>query len=312
MTGAGGAESLPRSSVDDASGLVHEPATTVLRTAPTAVVNALSVDVEDYFQVAAFEDVVRREDWDRYEPRVERNTRQLLQLFQDYGVRATFFTLGWVAERSPELVREIVDAGHELAAHGYDHRQVTVQTPAEFRHDVRRTKRILEDISGVAVLGYRAPSYSIVRSTLWALEVLAEEGYRYDTSIFPIHHDRYGIPDFPRFPWIVKGANGGSLHEFPPATVRLMGLNFPIGGGGYLRHFPLAFIRWGIRHLNRVERRSALLYVHPWEIDPEQPRQPVGWLTRVRHYGNLTRTRRRLARLLGEFRFVRVRELLGL
>lgn len=276
------------------------------------MLNAFSVDVEDYFQVGAFEKAVRREDWDRLEPRVERNTRRLLDLCDRYNVKGTYFVLGWVAERWPQLVRDIRDAGHELATHGQDHRRVTTLKPREFREDVRRSKRTIEDIAGVEVIGYRAPSYSIVRETFWAVDVLAEEGFRYDSSIFPIRHDRYGIPDFPRFPRPVHGTNGTALHEVPISTVRVAGLNLPFVGGGYLRHFPLAFIRWGMHRLNSVERRPAIVYIHPWEIDPEQPRQRVSALTRMRHYRNLHLTEGRLERLFSEYCFTTIREVLGL
>ncbi|HEX2223625.1 MAG TPA: XrtA system polysaccharide deacetylase [Thermoanaerobaculia bacterium] len=276
------------------------------------MLNAFSVDVEDYFQVGAFEGTCPRERWGSYEPRVERNTRRLLDLCAKYNVKGTFFVLGWVAERWPGLVRDIQAAGHELGTHGQDHRQVTTLTPQEFREDIRRSKRTIEDASGAEVIGYRAPSYSIVKETMWALDVLYEEGFRYDSSVFPIHHDRYGIPDFPRFPRPLRGQNGTALHEFPISTVRFAGLNLPFVGGGYLRHFPLSFIRWGMSRLNRGERRPAILYIHPWEIDPEQPVQPVPYLTRVRHYRNLHRTEGRLARLFSEYPFTTVREVLGL
>lgn len=276
------------------------------------MLNAFSVDVEDYFQVAAFENAVPRESWDRLEPRVERNTRRLLELCDRYKVQGTFFVLGWVAERWPQLVRDIRDAGHELGTHGQDHRRVTTLTPREFRADVRRSKQTIEDAAGVEVIGYRAPSYSIVRETLWAVDVLAEEGFRYDSSIFPIRHDRYGIPDFPRFPRPLCGHNGTALHEVPISTVRLGGMNLPFVGGGYLRHFPFSFIRWGMERLNGFEKRPAILYVHPWEIDPDQPLQPVRWPTRLRHYRNLHRTEERLARLFSEYSFTTIREVLGL
>ena len=276
------------------------------------MLNAFSVDVEDYFQVGAFEQACPRDRWSQYEPRVERNTRRLLDLCAKHDVKGTFFTLGWVAERWPGLVREIRQAGHELGTHGQDHRRVTTMTPAEFREDIRRSKNTIEDVSGAEVIGYRAPNYSIVRETLWAMDILLEEGFLYDSSVFPIHHDRYGIPDFPRFPRPVRGSNGLALQEFPISTVRLAGMNLPFVGGGYLRHFPLSFIRWGMRRLNGLERRPAILYIHPWELDPEQPRQPVRWLTRVRHYRNLEQTEDRLARLFSEYSFASCREVLGL
>jgi polysaccharide deacetylase family protein (PEP-CTERM system associated) len=276
------------------------------------VLNAFSVDVEDYFQVGAFEDAIPRDSWNRFEPRVERNTRRLLDLCAEHGVKGTFFTLGWVAERWPGLVRDIHAAGHELGTHGQDHRRVTRMTPAEFREDVRRSKRTIEEIAGVEVIGYRAPNYSIVRETFWAMDILAEEGFRYDSSVFPIWHDHYGIPDFPRFPRPVRGTNGSALHEFPISTLRVAGVNLPFVGGGYLRHFPLSFIRLGMRWLNAHERRPALVYIHPWELDPDQPVQPVGLLKRLRHYRNLDRTEDRLARLFSEYSFTTCREVLGL
>jgi polysaccharide deacetylase family protein (PEP-CTERM system associated) len=276
------------------------------------VLNAFSVDVEDYFQVGLFEKAIPRESWGSFEPRVEASTRRILDLCAEHGVRGTFFVLGWVAERSPGLVRDIAAAGHELGTHGQDHRRVTTLTPGEFRADVQRSKRTIEDASGQEVIGYRAPNYSIVRETLWAVDILMEEGFRYDSSIFPIHHDRYGIPDSPRFPWPIRGQNGSALHEFPISTVRLGGVNLPFVGGGYLRHFPLSFIRWGMRRVNEVEERPVIVYIHPWELDPEQPRQDVPLFTRVRHYRNLDQTEERLTRLFSEFRFVTVREVLGL
>ncbi|MEA2690855.1 MAG: hypothetical protein QOJ16_242 [Acidobacteriota bacterium] len=276
------------------------------------MLNAFSVDVEDYFQVGAFERAISRESWGSFEPRVEANTRRLLDLCAEHGVRGTFFVLGWVAERWPDLVRDIAAAGHELGTHGQDHRRVTTLTPDQFRLDIRRSKRTIEDASGEEVIGYRAPNYSIVKETMWAVDILMEEGFRYDSSIFPIHHDHYGIPDFSRFPLPIRGQNGSALHEFPISTVRLGGINLPFVGGGYLRHFPYSFIRWGMRRVNEVEERPAIVYIHPWELDPGQPRQNVPYLTGLRHYRNLDQTAGRLARLFTEFQFVTVREVLGL
>ncbi len=278
--------------------------------APDGLLNAFTVDVEDFFQVAAFEKVIDRADWDSFERRVDGNTRRLLELLDRFGVRSTMFVLGWVAEKSPDLVREIERAGHELAIHGYDHRRVTELTPEEFRRDIRAARSLLEDITGVEVQGYRAPTYSIVRETMWATEILLEEGFRYDSSIFPIRHDRYGIPDAPRFPWVIARDNGSSLIEFPISTVRVLGMNLPFVGGGYLRLLPPRFVRWGLHRLNRDESRPAIVYIHPWEIDPEQPRQPVGWLTRLRHYANLDETEARLSDLFRHFRFGTVRQVL--
>ncbi len=274
------------------------------------IVNAMSVDVEDYFQVSAFDESVPRTSWDTFESRVCANTDRLLAIFDEAGVRSTFFTLGWVAERHPSLVRRIVDAGHELASHGYGHRLVYDQTPAQFREDVRRAKGLLESSGGAAVRGYRAPSYSIVERSLWALDVLIEEGYAYDASIFPIHHDRYGIPDAPRDVHL-RQRPSGAIVEVPGSTVRWGNVNLPIAGGGYFRQFPYAVTRWGIRRLNVQERRPAIFYLHPWEIDPGQPRLPAGTLTRVRHYRNLGVTEDRLRRLLRDFTFSTVSAVLA-
>ncbi len=292
----------------------REPARPSTRADGTAAgpLNAFSVDVEDYYQVAAFEEVVPRKRWDEYEPRVERNTLRLIELFNEHDVKATFFVLGWVARNHPRVVREIQAAGHEVGSHGWDHRRVTKQTPEQFREDLRRTKAVLEEVAGVEVIGYRAPNYSIVEETLWALDIVLEEGHRYDSSIFPIRHDRYGIPGAQRFPFVVRDQGESELIEFPISTVKIAGMILPFVGGGYLRHFPAWFIHWGMRRLNRREGRPAMVYIHPWEIDPEQPRQPVGKMNAVRHYRNLDLTEERLARLFREFRFTTVREVLGL
>jgi len=276
------------------------------------MLNAFSIDVEDYFQVGAFEPTVARRDWNLFEPRVATNTRRLLDLLGRFSARGTFFTLGWVAERWPELVREIHEAGHELAIHGYDHRSVTSLSPDEFRADIRRSKQLVENASGAEVVGYRAPNYSIVRQTLWAADILLEEGFRYDSSVFPIVHDHYGIPDAPRFPWTLRQNGQRTLVEFPISTVRLFGMNLPFVGGGYLRHLPMAFVRWGMRHVNRAEHKPVVVYIHPWELDPEQPRIPAAPLTRLRHYRNLDKTEERLNALCREFRFGTMREVLAL
>lgn len=276
--------------------------------AGTSIVNAMSVDVEDYFHVSVFDGVVPRHRWEQLESRVCANTDRLLTIFDEAAVRATFFVLGWVAERHPELVRRIVARGHELASHGYAHRLVYDQTPAAFREDVRKSKRLLEDAGGTLVGGYRAPSYSITPRSLWALDILIEEGYWYDASIFPIMHDRYGIPVSARHPYVVH-RRGGTLAEMPASTVRFASCNLPVGGGGYFRILPYAWTRWGISQVNRAEQRPAVFYLHPWEIDPEQPRLPVGLLGRFRHYRNLAQTEVRLRALLRDFRFGPVRDL---
>lgn len=274
------------------------------------VVNAMSVDVEDYFQVSAFDHVVRRDVWHAFLSRVSGNTERMLDLFAREQVRATFFVLGWVAERFPALVRRIAEAGHEVASHGYAHRLVYTQSPEEFRADIRQAKVAIEDAAGVPVAGYRAPSFSITRECLWAFDVLIEEGYSYDTSVYPIHHDRYGIPDAPRHQYqVVRPA--GSICEVPGSTVRFRNLNLPIGGGGYFRILPYAWIRWGFGHLNRVEGRPGVFYVHPWEIDPGQPRFHAPMLSRFRHYYRLASTERQLTRLLREFRFGPICDLVG-
>jgi len=262
----------------------------------------MSIDVEDYFHVSVFDGIVPRHLWERMESRVVANTTRLLDIFEEFGVRSTFFVLGWVAERYPELVRTIANRGHEVASHGYAHRLIYDQTPAAFRSDVRRAKQLLEDASGRQVLGYRAPSYSITPRSLWALDVLLEQGYEYDASIFPIRHDRYGIPVSARHPYAIPRSRG-ALIEVPGSTTRLGPLNLPIAGGGYFRILPYWWTRWGIERVNRQEGRPAVFYLHPWEIDPEQPRLRAGRLGEFRHYRNLRRTELRLRQLLTDFRF---------
>lgn len=275
-----------------------------------SVLNALTIDVEDYYHVSAFEETVRFADWDLHESRVEYNTHQLLNLLDEHGTRATFFILGWVAERQPKLIHSIHDRGHEVASHGYSHQIVYTQTPAQFREETKRSKQILEDITGQPVLGYRAASYSITKESLWALNILGEEGFVYDSSIFPIHHDRYGIPRHQRFCHALDGQGRNRLVEFPISTIRAVGTNFPIGGGGYLRIFPYRFTQWGIRQLNEREQQPAVVYLHPWEIDPNQPRIRTGALSQFRHYFNLTKMKGRLISLLRDFRFGTMSEVL--
>ena len=263
------------------------------------VVNAMTVDVEDYFQVSAFEGVINRGDWDRLPCRVEQNTNQILDLFDGHDVKATFFMLGWVAERYPGLVRRIVDAGHELASHGYSHIRVTRQSPQAFSEDVSKTRKLLEDIAGCEVQGYRAASYSIVKETLWAHDLLQEAGYRYSSSVYPIHHDLYGIPDAPRFAYRHKD---GGLLEIPVTTVSMFNHNLPCGGGGYFRLLPYRVSRWAMKRVNRTDRKPCVFYFHPWEIDPGQPRQTgISGKTRFRHYLTLGRMKMRVERLLEDF-----------
>jgi polysaccharide deacetylase family protein (PEP-CTERM system associated) len=271
----------------------------------TAVVNALSFDVEDYFQVQALADICVRDRWDAFEPRVERNTNIILDLLAEHRVHATFFTLGWVAERFPAIVRRIVAEGHELASHGYAHLRVDGQTPREFRADISRTKTILEQIAGIPVFGYRAATFSLGPSTPWAFNVLEDEGYNYSSSVYPVAHDNYSNPHAPRFAY--RPAGTLRIWEFPISTLRLGGRNFPCGGGGYFRFAPYTLFRRAISHINRVENRPAVFYLHPWEVDPEQPR-PAGirLKSRLRHYMNLRRTLPRLTRLLRDFSWDRI------
>jgi polysaccharide deacetylase family protein (PEP-CTERM system associated) len=311
------------------------------------IVNALTVDVEDYFQVSAFEGVVSRDRWGEYQGRVVANTERLLGILRETKVHATFFVLGWTADRYPDLVGRIIAEGHEIASHGHAHRLVYDMTPEDFRADLRQARAALEAAGAQGVVGYRAPSFSITERSLWALDVLIEEGFTWDASIFPIRHDRYGIPSAPRHPFRVSVGQGNmisvgrggvtavgqgfrlrnasadspepsaeavssardtgnatpSLLEIPASTIRIGGMNLPIGGGGYFRLLPYAWTRWGIARVNHLERRSAVFYLHPWEVDPGQPRLAAGWRSRFRHYRNLDRTEERLQRLLGDFSF---------
>jgi polysaccharide deacetylase family protein (PEP-CTERM system associated) len=272
--------------------------------------NVISVDVEDYFQVEAFASQVSYERWDAFEPRVERNVHRILELFARYGTSGTFFILGWVAERFPNLVREIAAAGHEIGSHGYAHRRLLKQQPEEFRADLRAASARLSDECQQAVRCYRAPSFSIVKKTFWAFDILAEEGFRCDSSIFPIRHDLYGVPDGERFPhW--RDTAAGRLFEFPPSTVRYFGNNFPVGGGGYLRLFPYSLTSWAVRHINEVEKQPAMVYFHPWEIDAEQPRIQAGVRSGLRHYTNLSKMHSKIELLLKEFRFTTLSDACG-
>src|SRR5690348_2474470 len=273
-------------------------------TQSAAIANAMTVDVEDYFQVAAFENCIAREDWSRWPLRVEGNTRRVLDLFGRHDVRATFFVLGWVAERFPALVRDIAAAGHEVASHGFGHERLTTISRSEFRDGITRTKHLLEDISGTAVQGYRAPSYSIGATTLWAHEELREAGYRYSSSVVPIRHDLYGMPEAPRFAFYPRDSG---LLEIPVTTVRFAGRNWPCGGGGYFRLLPYALFKRGLSRVNHHEGCSGVFYFHPWEVDPAQPRVPGASLkNRFRHYLNLGRMESRLERLMRDFRFDRM------
>ena len=268
----------------------------------TVVVNMMTIDVEDHFHASVFDEAVPRHRWDHLESRVCANADRLLSILDRANVRATFFVLGWVAERFPALVRRIASCGHEIASHGYSHKLIYEDTPDAFRADLRRAKHVIEAAAGTRVVGYRAPSYSVTARSLWALDILIEEGYEYDASIFPIHHDRYGIASSPRHVYRVWRRQG-SLWEIPGSTVRLAGLNLPVAGGGYFRLLPYAWTKWGIDRVNRREGQPVVFYLHPWEIDPQQPRIPLSRLRRLRHYSNLNRTEARLERLLVDFRF---------
>lgn len=264
------------------------------------ITNVMSVDVEDYFQVGAFENTIPRKEWERWPCRVEANVERILALFDAHGVKATFFTLGWIAKRYPNVVRAIVDNGHELASHGYGHHRASHLQPDAFRADVARAKTLLEDISGLEVKGYRAPSFSIGQNNLWALDILAETEHRYSSSIYPIAHDHYGMPDAPRFPY--RPRHCPDLLEVPPTTVDWRGRNLPAAGGGYFRLLPYAASRWLIKQVNTRDARPAMFYFHPWEVDPGQPRVSGAPLkSRFRHYVNLSRMESKLARLCADF-----------
>ena len=269
------------------------------------LINAFTVDVEDYFQVSAFAPHIARDSWDHMPCRVERNVDAILEILDEHRAQATFFTLGWMAERYRDMVRSIVAQGHELASHGYAHQRATDQSPQEFYQDITRAKSLLEDVGGVAVQGYRAPSFSIGRTNLWAQSTLKKAGYRYSASVYPIRHDHYGMPDAPRFAFYPEGADG--LLELPVTTVSLFNRNLPAGGGGYFRLLPYSVSRWCLRRVNTVDRQPCIFYFHPWEIDPGQPRQKnISVKTRFRHYVNLSSMERRIRALCKDFHWDRI------
>jgi len=268
-----------------------------------SILNVASVDVEEHFQVSGFADVVPRDRWESHESRVESNTDRLLDLFDRAGIKATFFVLGWVGERHPAMVRRIADAGHEIGSHGYSHRLIYDQTPEEFRSETHRSRRFLQDTTGQPVNGYRAASFSITRRNLWALDILAECGFQYDSSLFPVLHDRYGIPGALRQMHRLETPAGHRLLEIPPSTLPLGRAMLPVAGGGYLRLYPRALTTWAIDRLNRLESMPAVMYIHPWEVDPEQPRIAARWTNRFRHYNGLRRTESKLMSLFQRFRF---------
>jgi polysaccharide deacetylase family protein (PEP-CTERM system associated) len=273
--------------------------------------NALTFDVEEYFHAEAFARVLRPAEWPSLESRGVATTQRILDVLDRERVRATFFVLGWVAERQPSLVREIASLGHEVGCHGFGHEMIPRLTRDEFERDVTRAKAALEDATGRPVIGYRAPTFSVMRDTLWSLDVLCEAGFRYDSSIFPIVHDRYGIPDAPRFPHRMKAPSGAELAEFPMSTVLVLGRRVPVAGGGYFRLFPYSLTRRAITRINVREGQPAMIYLHPWEIDPDQPRLPVGPLTRFRHLVNVSKTEARLGRILADFTCVPAAEVLA-
>lgn len=267
-----------------------------------AIQNALTVDVEDYFHVSAFAKSINRADWDKHPLRVEKNTHRLLDLFDEAQVKATFFVLGWVAEQNKGLVTEIAERGHEIASHGYSHQLIYNQTQEVFREETIRSKSLLEDIVQAPIRGYRAASYSITKDSLWALDVLAEAGFNYDSSIFPVRHDRYGIPDANEIPHILETPDGHLLAEFPLSTAKIFNYKLPVAGGGYFRLYPYLLTRAGLRQVNS-RQQPFIFYLHPWEIDPDQPKVDAGWFSRFRHYNNLDKCESRLQRLMQDFQF---------
>ncbi len=274
------------------------------------MMNALTFDVEDWFQVDALSDVIRYEDWEKCESRILVNMVRILEQLERRKMKATFFMLGWIAERYPEVVRMVSEAGHEVATHGYSHRSVGSLSRAEFEEDLERSLRVLEAIVPGKVLGYRAPNFSVSHDTFWVFEVLADHGIEYDSSVFPIKHDRYGVADFPRFPVSVRLNDSKKIVEFPVSTVSLLGKNIPVSGGGYFRLYPYHFIKWAIRSINR-KGRPVLVFLHPWELDPDLPRVGRGLLSRFRTYANLYLTQDRFVHLLNDFDFCSVRDLLA-
>ncbi len=277
--------------------------------------NALTIDVEDYFNVTAFSGFIKRKEWDTFPTRVVINTLKILDVLDSFSIKATFFVLGWIAERHPSLIKEIQKRGHEIASHGYGHELIYEIGPKKFREDIKKSKRLLEDITGSKVIGYRAPSYSIVKDSFWALDILCEEGFLYDSSIFPVLHDIYGLPNAKRFPHDVT-VSSGMIKEFPLSTLEIqvmrMRYRIPIAGGGYLRLFPVGLIKKAIRHINSKEGQPAVLYFHPWEIDTEQPIIKADFISYFRHYYNISKTLPRIKSILSDFRFALMREIMGI
>jgi len=274
------------------------------------IINGLSIDVEDYFQVSNFEEKISFEQWDNFESRVENNTLRILDILDVHNIKATFFVLGWTASKVTGLISEIAVRGHEVASHGFRHQLVYNLSAGEFYQDIKKTKDILEKLAGQEVIGYRAPSYSITKSSFWAMDILADCGYKYDSSIFPIHHHRYGIPDFKRFRTVISLSSGKKICELPVSTVKILGKNFPVGGGAYFRLLPYFVSEWGLKKINVSENRPFVFYFHPWEIDPAQPRVACSKITRLRHYGNLSSMESKLKKLFSVFRFAPLKELI--
>lgn len=272
--------------------------------------NALTIDVEDWFQVANLRKMISYEEWDKCESRVLLNITRIIKLLSIYNVKATFFILGWIAEKQPDVVRMVHENGHEIATHGYSHRSITELSREEFKIEIEKSIEILEKISGQRVIGFRAPNYSIIPDTIWAYQVLSNLGIKYDSSIFPVKHDRYGLLTAPRFPFFIDLQEHGELIEFPMSTIRILGSNIPVAGGAYLRFYPLWFIQKAIKILNH-KSKPAIIYLHPWELDVNQPRLKISFKSRIRHYGNLLMTEQKLAKLLKNFEFGTVREVLG-
>ena len=270
----------------------------------------MSVDVEDYYQVSAFAKSVNTNEWEQHESRVVANTQRLLKLFAEKNIKATFFVLGWVADREPQLVKDIHNQGHEIASHGYSHQLIYNQSQDVFKEETLRSKKLLEDLIGEEVLGYRAASYSITKKNLWALDILQEAGFTYDSSIFPIRHDRYGIADAETIPHKLTTPNGNSLVEFPLTTRRLGNLNIPVAGGGYFRLYPYFLTRHFLKAVNKKQKEQFVFYLHPWEVDPEQPRIEASWFSKFRHYNNLDKCQLRLSKLMDDFKFTTMKSVL--
>jgi polysaccharide deacetylase family protein (PEP-CTERM system associated) len=274
-------------------------------------VNAFSIDVEDYFHVEALAPSIPRSEWSKMEYRCEASMQKLLELMAEHGVRGTMFVLGWVAERSPHLVREIVRAGHEVACHGFSHRLVYKQEREEFFQETNRAKKLLEDLTGKPVLGYRAASFSIIEQSMWALDCLIDLGFAYDSSVFPMRHDRYGMPDAELAPYKMTAPSGRSIVEFPMSVATIGNLRIPVSGGGYFRILPYAVTRAGLRQINRARQQPFMFYLHPWEVDPGQPRIKASWFSQFRHYTNIARCESRLRQLMTDFRFATARQVLA-